>query len=291
MNINFSNLLKTFIPFLVIILLTYSINIILYIYLPKSYNFTPESKDYKVKYIKYNIAKSLKEKKVKKVRVKPKKVVVKKKKEYKLISNIILKAIYAEANNNGWIIISEKRSKSKTEILGIGDNFKNFILESVFPTYVVFSKGEKEYKLSLIKDKKVEFTIKEKAKTVKNKNKKVNKPLLVDIEAEDETSINIKRTFLNQYIQYPSKIWKDISIKEIKKNGQIDGFKINRLSNNSVFKRLGLKRGDIIKSINNIELDSYSKAINLYKNIGELENLIFLIIRDNQELELEYEIK
>ena len=198
-----------------------------------------------------------------------------------MISSILLKAIYANSNNRGWIIIAEK-SSSKTHILGIGESFKNYTLKSVYVKYVIFTNGSREYKLELLTDdEKVMYTIK------KNIPKKVLKKNIEKID----NMVLVQRTFLDKYIKNPEKIWKEIAIKEIKKDGKIDGFKINRISYKSVFEKLGLKQGDIIKSINNIELKSYADAFKIYKQIGSLDNLNFLILRNNKEMELEYEIK
>jgi len=75
------------------------------------------------------------------------------------------------------------------------------------------------------------------------------------------------------------------------KDGKIDGFKINRIANKSIFKELGLRKGDIIKGVNNIILKSYADAFKLYKNINKIDNLNFTILRDNQIMEMEYDIK
>lgn len=275
MNINFNLIFKSFIPFSIILLVVYLITTVIYFYLPKNNTLEVKEQNYIVEYKKYNISKSFQEKVIKKEVVKQTA-----KKEYKLISSIVLKAIYQKNNNRGWIIISEKKL-SKTHILGIDDSFNNYRLKSIYSNYVIFVKGSKEYKLSLLKDNEV----------VKNIiKKKVKKEIIEDIKAVDDI-VFVKRTFMDKYIKSPEKIWKEIAIKETKKDGKINGFKITRLSYKSVFYKLGLKQGDIIKSVNNIELKNYANAFKIYNDIGTLQNLSFTILRNNKEMELEYEIK
>ena len=86
------------------------------------------------------------------------------------------------------------------------------------------------------------------------------------------------------------KIWKNISIHEVKKNGKINGFKVNKINQNSVFAKLGLKEGDLIIKLNNKKLDSYREALKIYKHIDDLDSVQIVVMRNNQEVELVYEI-
>jgi general secretion pathway protein C len=277
MNINFNKLLKQLIPYFIFALLAYGINVGFYILLPKIYDTATQEKQPEIEYAKYYISRSFKEKKI--IRIEKPKVVIKEeiKKEYKIISNISLKAIYQTSNNKGWIVISEI-SSSKTHILGVDEFFKKYRLKFIFTKYVVFEKDNKEYKLPLHKSentKKLNYTITPKETIIK----------------KQDSLYEIKKTTINSYINNFDKIWKEISIKERKVDGKIDGFKITSMARRTIFRDLGLRQNDIIKSVNNIKLKSYADAFKIYKKINKMRNISFIIIRDNKELELEYEIK
>ena len=111
------------------------------------------------------------------------------------------------------------------------------------------------------------------------------------ITQTDDKQLSIKRDLINDYIQDFGKIWDNISIDEIKTKTGIDGFKINSVRKNSVFDKLGLKKGDIIKEVNNIRLKSYNDAFIVYKKINKIKNINLTILRDGTEQEINYEIK
>jgi general secretion pathway protein C len=120
----------------------------------------------------------------------------------------------------------------------------------------------------------------------------------VDLKKSIKDEINkvdsgyiLKKSIINKYTKNFDNIWKEIAIKEIKKDGKIDGFKIGNLSSKSVFKKLGLKIGDIIKSVNNITLTSYAQAFKIYENMDNITNLHIVLERNNKQMELDYEIK
>jgi len=273
-NIDFNTIIKKLLPFMVIILLAMSINAILYLFLPKFHFDSVHKVSKTIEYQKYKLRENFDEKKI----VQETKV-IETQKEYQLISNIELQMIYQDKNNGGWVVISEKSLKNST-ILGVHETFKKYRLERIYSTYVIFSKYSKEYKLALTdEDTKVSYT------KVQSRNKKE-----IGITKVDD-QYQLTKKLITSYTKDSNKIWKEISIHEITKNGKIDGFKVTRIKKKSVFDQLGLKKNDVIKSVNNIQLKSYADAFTLYKKISTVKNMKFIVLRGDQEVELEYEIK
>lgn len=107
---------------------------------------------------------------------------------------------------------------------------------------------------------------------------------------EKENGAVVKREYLNSYISNVEKIWSNISIQELKNGDKIEGFKIENINKDSVFEKLGLKKGDVIKSVNNNVLSSYAEAFKVYNNIENTKYLNIEILRNNEVVELNYEI-
>ena len=102
----------------------------------------------------------------------------------------------------------------------------------------------------------------------------------------------ISRDYLNSYTSNIDKVWKDITIDEIKNGNKSEGFKINKITKNSVFEKFGLKDGDTIKSINNNNntLSSYADAMKIYNNVKDATYFNIEVLRKNEVVELNYEI-
>ncbi len=275
MNTNYNTIIKNIIVMMFIVSFGYILNSILYIYLPKQPPIYIPQVNTTLEYKIYNIHSSFKE--AKKV-VKSTTTTVVKQKEYPFLSNIILNAIYDLGNQSGFIIVMEKGA-SKTYILSINESFKGYKLKKIFPKYVIFTKNHKEYKVTLLhNNKEIQYT------TLKNKPKKQT------IEVQED-KVSIKRDLVDDYIQNFDKIWDNISIDEVKSKNGIDGFKVTKINPKSVFAKLGLKKGDIIKSVNNIKLKSYNDAFKVYKKIDMIKVINMVILRNNIEQEMIYEIK
>lgn len=273
MNID-SNIIKKLLPFVYITLFVYILTTVAFSFLPKSGVEFKEEKNLELIYNKYDAFYSIRTTERKKEEVK--KVV---RTSSKSLSNYNLKAIYATTSNGGWVII-ENKSGTKSHIISVGESLDSYILDRLYKNYVVFEKADKEYRLEIRKEKnsnlKYEYT---------QENNNVEEKVIVN-----DDNVKVNRTFLNSYVNDIDKVWRNISINEIRRNGKIDGFKIYRVNKNSVFAKLGLKKGDIIKSINNKVLGSYADAFKVYNNINKTKYLNIEILRNNEIMELNYEI-
>jgi general secretion pathway protein C len=191
------------------------------------------------------------------------------------INNMILSGLYGN-KHNGFAIIAKKSSPSKTTIVAIGEKFEGYELQDILQDSVVFSRTHKEYVLKLTN------TIKQ---TSKHYYKRVKTKQITDNEyAVDKKDINF-------YSQHPSEIWKDIAISEVRKRGKIIGFRVNRIRRNSKMAEIGLRVGDLIIRANNVELQSYRDAMKLYNDIDKIDTIDLVVMRNNQEKEIVYEIR
>jgi general secretion pathway protein C len=203
------------------------------------------------------------------------------------MKGIKLLALY---NASDALVITVTKAK-KTTVLSKGDNIDGFILSSAGPNYAIFIKGKKEFKLML--NSKIKSSAIKIVKSSKPKPKKYPKKIEKKSIVEDEYGEGkiVSKNLLSSYTKDIKKVWRDIGIDEHKVHGQLQGFKINFVKKGSDFDKLGLKRGDILEAVNGQELNSYKSAYSFYGEMGNIENLTLSIKRDNQEMELEYEIR
>lgn len=183
------------------------------------------------------------------------------------ITNMVLKGLYG-TGSKGYVVVAMKSSPTLTSIVEVSQEYQGYLLKSISTSSVVFSKENKEYVLII-----------EEVETL---------PLIR--ENDKDVSHNVSREDINIYSKDPESIWKDISIEEVKDKNKISGFKVTNINAHSKFASLGLKKGDVITKVNNAPLTSYKEAIDVYKNLDTLHTVQIVLIRENQEKELVYEI-
>ena len=199
------------------------------------------------------------------------------------IKDIKLLAIY----NASDVTVVTVEHKRKTKVLAKGEAINGFVLEGAGSNYATFSKNSKTYKVTLIISTKGDTSI----KSAKPSPVPVSSAGKVEgdvVDAGDHKIID--RSLIDHYAKNMDDIYKNIGIKEIKKGEKLEGFSISFIRKGSPFAKLGVKRGDVIKSINGEKIDSYNAAFGVYKNISNIDNLTLVIQRVKEEMELEYEV-
>lgn len=184
------------------------------------------------------------------------------------ITNMVLKGLYGK-ENKGFAIVALKSSLDKTTIVPVGDEFSGYTLKTILSNGIVFVKAGKEYILEI--------------------RSTPNNSFILPVE-DDSAPKNISRSDIEYYAKEPKNIWRDISITEVRKADKIIGFEVTRVAAKSIMESLGLKKGDIIIKANNVELKSYKDALDIYNKIDNLDTIQIVVMRNNQEKELVYEI-
>jgi general secretion pathway protein C len=187
------------------------------------------------------------------------------------VTGLILKGLYGK-EEEGFVIIALESKPEETEILTVGEAFHGYTLRSIYPQSAVFEYHGKAYRVAI---EAAELPPESYA---------------VQEEALGTVPTQISREQVNNYTKNLEQIWRDISIREVKKGKKILGFRVTRIKPGTPFADLGLKKGDIIIKANNKTLDSYAAAMEIYQEIDRLKAVELVVLRKNQEKELVYEI-
>ena len=190
------------------------------------------------------------------------------------INNMILKGLFGN-QKKGFVIIAMRSQPKKTSIVSVGQVFKGYTLKSITLTGSIFEKNGKDYIVYL---KKPDNKASQYIQNIRNTGTLPDGP------------IDVTRTDISHYIKNPKEIWRDISIVEIRDGKKIKGFKVTRIQKTSKLASLGLQVGDLIIKANNVKFVSYADVLNIYKHIDKLDALQLVVLRNNQEVELVYEI-
>ena len=73
--------------------------------------------------------------------------------------------------------------------------------------------------------------------------------------------------------------------------GAADGFRIFSIVPESLFEKAGLRNGDIIHSINGVELKDPEKAFQIYQLLKDTDRFAIDLVRAGQNLSLNYEVR
>lgn len=74
-------------------------------------------------------------------------------------------------------------------------------------------------------------------------------------------------------------------------NGEIVGFKIYQFDQNSIFHKLGLKEGDVVKEINGVPLNNVAKTIQFLNGLREEPKVEVAVNRNGEPVSLQMNVK
>lgn len=77
----------------------------------------------------------------------------------------------------------------------------------------------------------------------------------------------------------------------VMENGQIAGFKIYQFDDKSIFYKLGLKEGDVVKEINGVPLTNVAKTIQFLNGLREEPNISVSVSRNGQPVNMSMTVK
>lgn len=187
------------------------------------------------------------------------------------INTILLQGLYGNAKS-GYAILAKKSDPKKTSVVGIGEEYEGYTLKSIQLSSVLFTKMGKEYILKM-----------------QTQDKREPQKYVTQNTAAQESHA-VAKTDISFYRTNPTKLWQDIAINEVVEGKEITGFRVDRIKKDSKIAQLGLQKGDVIIRANNIELTSYKAAMDLYKKIDSIDVLELVVLRNNQEKEIVYEV-
>lgn len=202
---------------------------------------------------------------------------------------------------------STKPQKARDNIKKV-EKLGNLILKACYiekgREFVMFEEGKKSIFINLEEEYKgaklVEIT-KNSAKFLKNgryislvleKVTKIKKDDLVieQEEVQDDAYVSVERAEITKYKTDVKQALRDVRFQEVKEDDIFAGLKLSFIRRGSLFEKMGLKKDDIIESVDGQKLNSIMDLLPYYTTLDNLTTLQIGFKRDEQEKEIIYEI-
>lgn len=100
----------------------------------------------------------------------------------------------------------------------------------------------------------------------------------------------VPRSLVDSKLSNVNEILKTAKANPYIKNGQFEGFIIQSVEDDSVFKELGVEVGDIIQEVNNFKLNGPGKGIEAFQAMRNVSKIELQVLRNGQKQTLSYDI-
>lgn len=195
---------------------------------------------------------------------------------------LVLIGTFAGDNEVSAAIIQDNSARPSTkELYRIGDTIQNAEIKSIFRKKVVLRVGNKDEVLSMEVAKSgdtAKATVQTAAETTETSGSVI------------ERDIPIKRSLINESLGDLNELLSQASIKPHTTDGEPDGLTITSIKAGSIYRRMGLRNGDIITGVNNEPIKSTEDLISMYNDLKSSPEVSIQITRRGQERSFNYSL-
>ena len=161
---------------------------------------------------------------------------------------------------------------------GIGDKISGETsLEAVYPDHVVLRNRGKLEKLMLPENVQPIATRPVESASSRSQNQNADSGQPVELPSNP-------RELRDTLARNPSMLGRVVAAEPYQENGKLVGYRITPKQNPEILEAQGIVAGDVITSVNNIQLNSQKQGIRALRNAVKAESLEVTILRDGVEV-------
>jgi general secretion pathway protein C len=103
--------------------------------------------------------------------------------------------------------------------------------------------------------------------------------------------ISLRRSYIEQSMTDMASLMTQVQIRPHMENGMPAGLSLSSIKPNSIFRRMGLRNGDVITGVDGSEISSVDDALKLVDNLKSSSQLSVQLKRRGREKSIEYSIR
>ncbi len=119
----------------------------------------------------------------------------------------------------------------------------------------------------------------------------INKRILAGVKKKGEGKYEVSRDSIDTVLSNMSALSTDARVVPDFKGGKQRGFKLFSIKSKSVFSKIGLKNGDVLKTVNGYTLSSPDKILEVYGKLKDSEQISIEVLRRGKARSFEYTIR
>jgi general secretion pathway protein C len=173
--------------------------------------------------------------------------------------------------------VIEDTQKREQNLYQVGDTIQNAVIKMVLREKVVLNVNGKDEVLAM-----------EKLESGSVPSRPPPRQLPARVRSR---RIALKREQIQDAVSDLNSLMSQVKIRPHFKDGQPDGIALSNIRSNSIFRKMGLRNGDILMGVNDQNIQSVDDALGFYNNLKSSSNVSLKIKRRGRMNTIEYTIE
>jgi general secretion pathway protein C len=110
------------------------------------------------------------------------------------------------------------------------------------------------------------------------------------IKQVSDTKYSVRRSLVDKLLQNQGELMRSARVVPHEENGRVVGVKLYGIRKSSLFGKLGLQNGDMLRTINGFDMGSPDSALEAYAKLRSASNLSLALVRRGNAVTMEYNI-
>mgnify|MGYP001819442250 FL=1 len=111
------------------------------------------------------------------------------------------------------------------------------------------------------------------------------------IEKISDTQFNIQRSLVDKVLANQGSLMKTARVIPHEEDGRVVGMRLYGIRRTSLLGRLGVRNGDMLRTINGFDMTSPDSALEAYTRLRTADKLTLMVKRQNKDMTIEYNIE
>jgi general secretion pathway protein C len=189
----------------------------------------------------------------------------------------------AGKKEGAYAVIEETKAR-KQNLYRVGDTIQNAKIKMIYRERVVLSVNGKDEILEIekIQGGKARTSLASAARPSSSAS---------STRATRAQRITLKRSLIEDSIQDITKLMTQVQITPHLEDGVPAGLSLSNIKPNSIFRRMGLRNGDVLTGVDGQSIQSVDDALRLYDNLKSADSVQVQLKRRGRDKAIEYRIK
>jgi general secretion pathway protein C len=177
--------------------------------------------------------------------------------------------------------VIEETATGEQGLYRVGDGVQNAIIKMILRGRVVLRVGDKDEIL----------TMEESASSRKEASSPTRGTRRIRQTSSRGSTVTVRQSEVQDSLQNMNELLSQVRIRPHFTDGQPDGLALTRIKPQSIFARMGLKSGDIVKGVNGSPIATPDDVLSLYESLKSGSQLSLQITRNGEAQTINYRIQ